>query len=78
MTTETHTLITEENLHSFGIGTRVRFNYGPMCGSEMGLVVDHEVTRFGARLIAETERGEVKTISGFSAVGIGVYLIERL
>jgi hypothetical protein len=76
--TERYTQITEKNVHSFGIGTRVRFNYGPMCGGEIGLVVDYEITRFGAQLIAETERGETKTISGFSTIGVGCYLLERM
>ena len=35
-----------------------------------------EVTRFGTHLTAETENGERKTISGFTTIGIGVYLIE--
>jgi len=74
--TSTYTQITEENLYSFPIGSRVEFNYGAMYGSEFGLVVDYRVTEFGADLIAETESGEIKYINGFSTVGVGVRLVE--
>ena len=77
MTTEnaTYTKITEDNVTDYPTGTRVRFNYGAMCGEEEGTITGHRTTQFGTELIAETDVGETKRISGFSTIGIGVYLI---
>lgn len=66
--------ITKDNLLTFPVGAKVRFNYGAMHGSELGLVVDYEADRWGCRLVAETESGERKTITGFTTIGIGAYL----
>ena len=71
----TYTKITEENLADYPTGTRVRFNYGAMCGEEEGTITGHRTTQFGTDLIAETDDGETQMISGISTVGIGVYLI---
>ena len=75
MATKTYTQITETNMISFAIGTKVRFNYGAMHGSDDAIVVDYRVTQWGASLVAETEEGEVKHIEGFTTSGIGCYLI---
>ena len=68
--------ITEENFRSFAIGSRVEFNYGPMHGSELGLIVDYGSNDWGFYLVAETEQGAEKRISSFNEIGIGVRLIE--
>lgn len=68
--------ITAQNINDFPIGTKVRFNYGSMNGSEDGLVVDHGSDRFyPAFLIAETEEGKLKHIHNFTDRGIGCYLV---
>lgn len=69
-----YTMITEQNAPDFSIGARVRFNYGPMCGEEFGRVTGYQMDRWGARLTAETDAGEFRTIEGFSTIGVGVYL----
>lgn len=58
------------------IGATVEFNYGPMHGSERGTIVDLIEDRWGARLVVMTEEGAEKTVSSFTTVGIGAYLIE--
>ena len=73
----TYTAITIENAAEFPAGSIVEFNYGAMYGSERGSITGFETTRFGTHLTAVTEDGESKTISGFTTVGIGVYLIEK-
>ena len=75
MTNATYTTITEENVANYPTGTRVRFNYGAMCGEEEGTITGHRTTQFGTDLIAETDDGETKHISGISTVGIGAYLL---
>lgn len=70
-----YTQITRENAHTFKIGSAVEFNYGPMYGSERGEIVGFETTQWGTQLIARTESGEQKGISGFTNVGIGAYLV---
>ena len=72
----TYTQITAENLIDFPMGSKVRFNYGPMYGSADAMLVDFQGSPWGVQLIAETETGERHFISGFSTVGIGCYLIE--
>jgi hypothetical protein len=71
-----YTNITAENATNFPAGSIVEFNYGPMHGSERGTVTGFQSNRFGTTLTAITEAGEQKTISGFSTIGVGVYLIE--
>jgi hypothetical protein len=73
----TYTAITIENATDFPAGSVVEFNYGAMYGSERGVVTGFETSRFGTQLTAVTDNGERKTISGFSNIGIGVYLIEK-
>ena len=77
-------IITPDNLLSFPIGTRVRFFYGCPVSTgasfdgpqeEMGLVVGHHADRWGACLIAETERGAEKRITRFVTAGIGAYRV---
>lgn len=72
--TKTH--ITIENAANYPAGTVVEFNYGAMYGSERGVVTGFETNQFGTQLTAVTDEGERKTISGFTNIGIGVYLIE--
>lgn len=69
------TEVTRENAHSFKIGSRVEFNYGAMHGSEQGEIVGWETTRWGTHLLARTDNGKEKTISSFTTVGIGAYLL---
>ena len=68
--------INYKNVLDYPVGTVVEFNYGPMNGSERGIVTGYRVTSFGTELEARTEKGETKFISGFSDIGIGVYLIS--
>ena len=67
--------ITAENAANYPAGTKVRFNYGAMHGSEEGVVTGVYTTQFGTQLTAVTEEGNEKTISGFTDIGIGVYLL---
>ena len=69
--------ITAETAKIFPVGTKVEFNYGAMYGTEQGEVTGYQTDRFGTVLTAKTEAGENKTISGFTDIGIGVYLIKR-
>lgn len=69
-----HQRITPETAAGF-IGAQVRFNYGPMHGSEVGWVVGHETGRWGTQLLAMTGEGKLRSISGFTDIGIGVYLL---
>lgn len=71
----TTTRITEDNAASFE-GASVRFNHGPMHGSEDGIVVGFVTNRFGTELVARTENGGEKTIALFTTTGIGAYLVE--
>jgi hypothetical protein len=63
--------ITEANASSF-IGAEVEFHYGAMHGSEKGWVVGQKTTQWGTELLAMTNGGALKSISGFSDIGIGV------
>lgn len=58
---------------------RVLFNYGMVAEgpqTETGVVIGYRKTRFGVELIAlKDETYEEAFISGFTDVGIGVYLI---
>lgn len=57
------------------IGTRVRFEYGAMCGSSRGIVVDYGSDRWhDFFLVCAKEDGSEQAVHGFSDVGIGVYL----
>lgn len=69
--------ISAANLSQIPAGTRVKFNYGAMHGSELGTVTGSRVGRFGASLTAITDDGETKDIHGFGNVGVGVYLIDE-
>ena len=69
------TQITRENAHTFKIGSRVEFNYGPMHGSEQGEIVGWETTQWGTQLLARTDDGRDKTISNFTNMGVGAYLL---
>ena len=72
----TYTKITEENVTDYPTGTRIRFNYGAMCGEEEGTIKGYRThPQFGTDLIAVTDDGETKHISGISTVGIGVYIL---
>lgn len=71
-----YTRITEQNASNFPVGTKVRFFYGPLHGEENGVVTGIRTTKFGTELMARTETGDLKFISGISTVGVGVYLRE--
>ncbi len=71
----TYTKITEENVTDYQPGTRVLFNYGAMCGEDEGTITGHRTTQWGTELIAKTDDGETKHISGISTVGIGTYIL---
>ncbi len=72
-----YTQITKENADDFRVGTSVRFDYGVMCGQEFGTITGQRTTQWGTELIAQTDDGEIKTISGITTIGIGVYVIDR-
>ena len=74
--TQRYTPITSDNLTTFPAGTKVRFEYGAMCGNEDGVIVDHVTDRWGSHLIAVKSDGSRTSINGFSTVGIGVYLVD--
>lgn len=71
----TTTHITAENVTDYPAGTEVEFNYGPLHGTERGIVTGFETNRFGTHLIARTDNGAIKSISNFTDIGIGCYLI---
>lgn len=72
----TYTPITEANAKSF-IGATVQFNWGAMHGtSEIYTVTAVKTTRWGTELIAMNAEGAEKTISGFTTMGIGAYVLE--
>lgn len=75
--TNGYTPITAENVTNYPFGTRLRFNYGPMGGEDFGTVFEYRTSRWGTVLAAELDSGEIKTVSGISTVGIGVYLDEE-
>lgn len=59
------------------VGTKVEFNYGAMCGTEDGLIVDFGGDRWhDFYLIAETADGEEKKVHGQTHIGIGTYFMN--
>ena len=75
-----YTQITKKNAAKFEIGTRVRFFYGPMHGEDFGTITgirENTIPYSGSTvaLTAITDDGRHTSISGFTTVGIGAYLI---
>lgn len=58
------------------IGRKVKHYYGPMCGQEFGVIIGMVISHWGVGLITKLESGKLTTFSGFSANGVGVYLLE--
>lgn len=71
----TYTAITAKNAADYPAGTRVRFDYGPMHGSEEGTITGFFTNEWGTYLSAVTDNGTEKTVAGLTTVGIGCYLI---
>lgn len=66
----------EEAIAGGYIGRKVKHFYGPMCGEEYGVIIGVVYSQWGVGLITKLESGRLTTFSGFSANGVGVYLLE--
>lgn len=68
--------ISPANANLIPVGSRVRFEYGPMHGSAVGTITGYWLGKTSAVLIAETDEGERREVGGISNVGIGIYLTD--
>lgn len=67
---------TQSKFADVRMGARVRLNYGCMCGEAYGKVYGRIKTRWGESLRIKLDNYTFTTIEGFTATGIGAYLLD--